>query len=285
VVDAHLHVWHAVSHATPWRPGWARHAHGPRFQVEDATRAMEGAGVARAILIPAAWDVRGNELVEEAARRFPERFAAFPVADLRSPLDAAALRSWMERPGVLGLRQMFPPGVRSRLEDGSADWLWPAAEAAGVPLMLWMPGQLRHLGPILRRHPRLRVTLDHLNLGMGPTSSERATALRELCALADLPNLAVKASALPCLAPEETYPYPSAQRLVRQVVDAFGARRVFWGSDLGRLPCSYRQAVSMVLEGSAGLSEGEVALVMGQAILEWLGWGPQTASEAPAPGR
>jgi hypothetical protein len=60
---------------------------------------------------------------------------------------------------------------------------------------------------------------------------------------------------------------------IRRVVDTFGPSRVFWGTDLTRLPCTYRQAVTLFTE-ELGLSAAEKALVMGEGVCDWLGWRP-----------
>jgi hypothetical protein len=36
---------------------------------------------------------------------------------------------------MVGMRVTFLGPQASRLSDGSADWFWPAAQAAGVPVM------------------------------------------------------------------------------------------------------------------------------------------------------
>jgi predicted TIM-barrel fold metal-dependent hydrolase len=167
---------------------------------------------------------------------------------------------------------MFPPGVdRSWLEDGAADQLWQAAEAGGTPLMVWMPGRLPALASILDAHPVLRVVLDHLNLTMDAGAADAAHEIAELSKLARFPNLSVKASALPCAA-VDGYPFRSVFPFVREAIESFGADRVFWGSDLNRLPCTYRQAVTMFTEEMPMLTDREVLLVMGDAFNSWLGW-------------
>lgn len=262
IIDSHLHLWNPDCERTPWRRGWSRHAHGPHFGIDDALAAMAAAGVERAAVLPAAWDVHGNQLVLEAAAQYPERFAAFVTPDLRRPGGRVELAAWQAR-GARGFRVMFPPGVEpSWLADGAADWLWAAAQELSVPVMTWAPGQLPALLEVARRHPRLRLVLDHLNMAMSPTAVEAAAAVEELCAAADLPALAVKASALPCL-PGDPRP------LVGRVVDAFGQARVFWGSDLGRLPCTYSEAVAHVAGCGPALT--------GDAFRAWIDWPPAAA--------
>jgi len=265
IVDSHLHLWNPESPATPWRPGWARHAHGPRFTVEDALRDMTAAGVERAAIIPTAWDIRGNDLVLSAAALHPDRFAAFVTPDLRGPTDAAVLATWRQS-GASGVRVMFPPGLEpSWLADGTADWLWPAAAEIGLPVMIWAPGRLDAIRDVALEAPSLRLLIDHLNLGMEPSGLGFENDLTMLGSLADLPNISVKASALPLLGPD-------AVPALRRVVDAFGALRVFWGSDLGRLPAGYEAAVAMVARTGWPRNEAERELVLGRGFLEWLGW-------------
>lgn len=264
IFDSHIHVWNRETPDTPWRESWRKHAHGPSFSAEDALEAMSGAGVQRAALLPAAWDVGGNDLVLASAARFPERFVAFVAPDMRQPAGAAGLEDWRRR-GAQGFRVMFPPGSKSSwLVDGTADWFWSAAEEVALPVMTWAPGQQAALEKVAERHPRLKLLIDHLNLGMDGFTEKTRAAVIELCCLARLPNIAVKASALPC---EEA----GAAALLRLAVKAFGADRVFWGSDLGRLPCTYTEAVSIIANGSWASAETDRELVLGDGFQAWIG--------------
>jgi hypothetical protein len=47
---------------------------------------------------------------------------------------------------------------------------------------------------------------------------------------------------------------------------------MFWGTDLTRLPCSYRQAITFFTEELPWLSARDQEWVMGRAVCEWLGW-------------
>lgn len=270
VVDAHLHVWNPESPSTPWRTGWSNHALGPAFGVDEALAAMDGAGVAQALLVPAAWDLTGDRLVRDAVRRHPDRFFGLGVVSSSDPKSAADLVAWARRSGVVGVRQIFPPGAPvSWLETGAVDWLWAAADESRLPVFVWAPGQLVRLTKVLERYPTLRLVVDHLNLPMTGTASDLAAEVAALGALARFPGVAVKASALPCLA-SDPYPYRSVQPLVGRAVAAFGPERVFWGTDLARLPCSYREAVMMFAEDLPSLSPRERCLVLGDAIRGWL---------------
>jgi L-fuconolactonase len=56
------------------------------------------------------------------------------------------------------------------------------------------------------------------------------------------------------------------------VVEEFGPRRVFWGTDLTRLPCPYKQAVTMFTEELGFLTGDDLDWVMGRGIADWLRW-------------
>ena len=54
--------------------------------------------------------------------------------------------------------------------------------------------------------------------------------------------------------------------------DAFGPRRMFWGTDLTGIPCTYRQAITLFTEEMLFLSDADLEWVMGRGVCEWLGW-------------
>jgi L-fuconolactonase len=160
------------------------------------------------------------------------------------------------------------------LDDAATAGVWRAAEAAQVPLMMLLPqARMPVVAAIAERHPRLSIVLDHLGVPSSVPPSQRFEHLDRLLALARFPNVAVKASALPCIA-DDAYPYRSLHAPLRRVVDAFGARRVFWGSDFSRLPCSYRECVAMFMHEMPWLSADELTWIMGRGIVEWLGLEP-----------
>ena len=59
---------------------------------------------------------------------------------------------------------------------------------------------------------------------------------------------------------------------LRQAFDAFGPKRLFWGTDLSRSPVSYRDNVTMFTEQIPWLAGDDLEWVMGRGVCEWLGW-------------
>jgi predicted TIM-barrel fold metal-dependent hydrolase len=173
---------------------------------------------------------------------------------------------------MLGLRFTFHlPEQKVWLEDGTADWLWAAAEREGLPVMVFPPGSLAAIDAIAARHPGLRLVIDHLALWGAQKDEGVYEDLPRLVAMARHPNIAVKASALPCYS-TQPYPFRGLHPLIRAVYDAYGPRRMFWGTDLTRLTCPYRQAVTLFTEELPWLPAADLEWIMGRGVCEWLGW-------------
>jgi hypothetical protein len=109
---------------------------------------------------------------------------------------------------MLGLRfALNQPHQQMWWTDGTLDWLWPAAEDAGVPIAL-TGDNLAILGQVAERHRQLKLMVDHL--GRPPAALGHGAAgfanLPELLALARYPNIAIKATGAPGYS-GEAYPY------------------------------------------------------------------------------
>jgi len=273
VADAQIHLWGADTPARPWPPGGAQRAHQPHAVGKDqALAAMKDAGVDRAVIVPPSWEGERNDLALEAARLHLDRFAVMGRLALEKSESRALVDSWKRQPGMLGMRFTFNTAEQwPWLTDGTADWLWPAVERAGIPLMMSVSGRLPAVDGIAERHPGLKLVIDHLGIRSGAKGEEAFAGLPQLCTLARRPNVAVKASALPCHS-IEPYPFRDVHAHIRRVYDAFGPRRTFWGTDWTRLPCPWRQAVTLFTEELPWLSTSDKEWIMGRALCEWLGW-------------
>ena len=209
-----------------------------------------------------------------AARNSRGRFGVMGRMDFTKPQSRAALASWREEPGMLGVRLTFHrPDTRAQLTDGSADWLWSAAEKHGVPLMVHAPERLSVLGEIAQRHPGLTLIVDHMGFGRDTMDDRAPAGAARVAALARHPNVFVKVSALPCFT-SEPYPFRNLNEPLRVVIEAFGPRRCFWGTDLSRMleHCSYRQGVTHFTEELDFLSADDLDWIMGRGVRECLRW-------------
>jgi hypothetical protein len=67
-------------------------------------------------------------------------------------------------------------------------------------------------------------------------------------------------------------PFRDVQRHIRSVYDTCGPRRMLWGTDWTRLPCTWGRAVTFFTEELPWLSAGDQAWIMGRGVCESLGW-------------
>jgi len=269
IVDAQIHLWGTGL------PSNLAHIQVTSFTPEEAIALMDEGGVDAAVIHPPSWDPGSVEMAFEAVRNFSGRFAIMGSVPLDEPHSRPLIAKWRDQPGMLGLRYTFlSDPARQWVEDGTLDWLWAAAEDAGVPIAALATDSLAAFGRIAERHPGLRLTIDHLGGRGGNTTlkdAEAMTHIPELLALAKHPNVAVKATGAPGYS-SEAYPFPAMHPYLRQIYDAFGPDRMFWGTDITKMPCSWRQCVEMFTEGLPWLSDQDKRLVMGEAICAWWGW-------------
>jgi predicted TIM-barrel fold metal-dependent hydrolase len=272
IIDAQIHLWGSGL------PSNQSHRQVTHFTPEEAVPLMNEAGVDAAVIHPPGWDPGSTDMALAAVRKYPGRFAIMGSLPLDGPESRARIAGWRTRPGMLGLRYTFLDGpARQWLHDGSLEWLWTEAEKAGVPIAALATDSLAELGRVAERHPGLRLTIDHLG-GRGGTSTLKDAAamthMPELLKLAKFPNIAVKATGVPHYS-GEAYPFPALHPYLRQVYDAFGPQRMFWGTDITKMPCSWRQCVTIVTEELPWLSGRDLELVMGEALCAWWGWDRQ----------
>lgn len=269
IVDAQIHLW------STGLPSNLAHRQVTAFTTREAIELMDEAGVDAAVIHPPSWDPNSTEMAFAAVQDYPGRFAIMGSLPLDHPDTLSLLPTWRNQPGMLGLRYLFlGDPARSWLRDGTLDPFWHAAEQAEVPIAMLATDSLREIGAVAERYPRLRLTIDHLGGRGGNTTLKDAAAMThmpELLALAKHPNVAVKATGAPGYS-SETYPFPAMHTYLQQIYDAFGPSRMFWGTDITKMPVSWRKCVTMFTEELPWLTKADHKLVMGQAICEWWGW-------------
>ena len=273
IVDSQVHIWYPDTPERPWPPATELKPQRERaFTLEDLLPEMRAAGIDRAIIVPPGWEGNRNDRAIEAARLYPDRFRVMGRFQLNVTESREKVATWKQQPGMLGVRLTFARGnERSWLTDGTADWFWPAAERAGLGVMIYTPGNLPPVKKIAERYPGLKLIIDHMGIPRDTKDEEAFRHIGELCEFARFSNVAVKASALPCYS-SESYPYPKLHPYVKRAYDAFGPKRLFWGSDFTRLPCGYFLSRTLFTEEMKWFTIEDLEWIMGRGVCEWFGW-------------
>ena len=244
IVDSQVHAWSKGESTGPHRRSPITRA------VLEAE--MAAAGVARVVLVPPLWDPGGNDYSLSLARAEPDRYAVMGLLEPGATDPCGRLRTWQKHPGMLGIRFLFNTKDRiAPLLEGRFAQLWTVAEAMDLVVALLIPGALNLVDEISRRHPRLRIIVDHLGVPRGSSGPAAFDHLPALLALAARPNVYVKAAGVGDYA-LDPYPFRSLEKVLRRIFDSFGPERILWGSDLSRLHHPYRQCVSHFLNRCHG---------------------------------
>jgi predicted TIM-barrel fold metal-dependent hydrolase len=267
IVDAQVHLWKAETPDRPWRPGATPQLPEP-FTVEKLLPMMNEAGVDRVVIVPPSWEGDRNDYALEAVQRYPDRFAIMGRITIEKPESASLLPKWKEQRGMKGIRVSFNGPIAAWLTNGTADWFWPAAEKAGIPVMFLTNGQTLQFARIAERHPQLQLIIDHMGLTQDIAKEKRIPmAIDAAVALAKYQNVSVKLSSAPTYSFEPN-PYRDMTESIRRLFEAYGPRRCFWGTDMTNsfAKATYRQRIEHFTQELSFLSEDDKDWVMGRAI-------------------
>jgi predicted TIM-barrel fold metal-dependent hydrolase len=275
IIDSGVHIWLPEAPDRPWMPGRTAHLPEP-LTYQKFSAMMYEAGVSHAILVPPSWEGERIDYSLEAAQKFPDRFAVMGRFPINEPKERARLETWRAQKGMLGVRlTLHHEWDRAWMRDGTADWFWPAAERLGIPVMLNAPFSHNEIGEVASRHPRLRIILDHLGAHTTQKDDALKSQVESTARLARHPNIHVKLTLVPVFS-TAPYPYKNIQPCIQRLLEAFGPRRCFWGTDasamLQRTRCSYSQCVTLFTEHMDFIAAADKEWIMGRGLAECLDW-------------
>ncbi|MCH8869460.1 MAG: amidohydrolase [Chloroflexi bacterium] len=257
IVDTHCHAGHS----------WFE-------PVELLLHQMNTNGVDRAVLIQHG-GTYDNTYLLECARRFPGRFVVVAIVDYTQPDAPQTLEKWASE-GIVGVR--LPPGARSPGQDPLAIW----RKASELGLLVSSLGGLDgfasdEFSSLVGQFPDMPIIVEHM-AGVGPGAQPPYAQFKKAMALANHPNTYLKVGGLgeistrpSVLLPE--FRFDDTPPLIEMAYDAFGPRRMMWGSDYP--PVSgregYRNALQGVMGHAAFAREIDREWVMGKTAVEVFG--------------
>jgi predicted TIM-barrel fold metal-dependent hydrolase len=239
IIDAHVHLYPPEANADP--AGWAaargeghwatlctrRRKDGRAVQgfpsADELLRAMDAAGVERAVLLGWYWEnaatcAEQNRFYAAAVRAHPNRLAAFATV-LPGAADALTELRRARDDGLIGLGELSPHSQHVAADSSALHALLALAGELAMPVNLHVtdptsrpfPGRvetpLEDFARLARAYPRVTFILAHWGGGLP---------------LADLPNVLLDTAASPLLYGAEVW-----GRVGRDVP----AERVLFGSD------------------------------------------------------
>jgi L-fuconolactonase len=295
IVDGQLHepgVWFEWKDAQPetWH----------NVMTESLLTTMDAVGVDAAVLVPSYDQV----WTQRVAAEYPERFASVPrlysgppsppsdEIDPEAPDIEDQLVEMFGRPGIRGIRFSigFWDEVVARWKEGAFDRAVEVCSRHDIPIFLFASGHIDIVAPVAERYPDLQIALDHMGIRqppLEPVDSPPWRRLDELLELAKYPNICVKLCGAPSLSLEGP-PYSDSWAALERILEAFGASRLFWASDIsrfrGRLGArqftvaqadyvgKHTYAQSLAFFADSSLSDSEKQLILGGTIRQILDW-------------
>jgi predicted TIM-barrel fold metal-dependent hydrolase len=274
VTDAQIHLWELERPDRPWpKDGRSTPHRHDGFTAEQMLAEMDPIGVDRAVIVPPSWIGESNAYALEAAARYPSRFAVMGRFDPSVPENLAQLEGWLQQPHMLGIRVTFnAPHLVAGLDGGMFDPLWAGCERHSIPLMALFSGPLlTKVPPIVERYPGLPLIIDHMGRIPSAHGPEAFADLDLLLTLARFPNVWVKTSCAPTHS-EEAFPFRDIHPYLEQIYDAFGARRLLWGSDITRLRGTYGECLRLFQEELPFLTADDKEWILGKSLAVALRW-------------
>lgn len=262
-IDSHVHVIGDPARY-PLRPtelagdSWYRTS---SVDAAGLTGLMAAADVERAVLVQAVGAYSDdNSYALDAAAADPDRFAAVVMIDPQGAKPVATLRRCVEQ-GAAGIR-LF--AVRDA--DGSVDApayraLWEEAAASQLPVVVTVwTAQLPGVAAMAMAYPSLPIAIDHCSFPTFPGGLGTVLELRSL------PNISVKLTAH--VLHEAAAAGEQPESVLTAVVEAYGARRVIWGSDFPQTAApSYSDVVAEGRRATAALPQPDRAAILGENSL------------------
>jgi predicted TIM-barrel fold metal-dependent hydrolase len=270
VIDSHTHVISADADRYPPAPlgghqsDWSK----ARPVNHDAlVAAMDQAGIAKSVVVQAS-TVYGHDCryLVEAVRAHPKRLAGVFSID---PLADDAVEQMKRRigEGLVGVRLFTTgstmPGQAHWLADEASYPAWEYAEANQISVCLQMTiAGIPMLRMLLERFPKVRVLLDHLarpDLSDGPPYAKA----QPLFNLVNYPGVHLKLTNRTIAAAGEGV--STAARFIPDVVRAFGAERILWGSNFPAAEAALSDLLSEAKAAVASLPQNERAMIFAGA--------------------
>ncbi len=234
---------------------------------------------------------------ELAAWQYPGRFSHLVRVDPGDPELKAVVRLAADNPHVRALR--VSPGM-NRAEtklfaDGGYDQVFALAAEHSLPVFVQIAGHTDLLERVIQASPDVRIIICHCGMppgaklwpifaqmegeadsmdywrGVGETPLDEA--FDKVLQAAKWPQVALKWAHAPVMFDAAGYPNLAARPFLRKALDAFGAERVMWASDISANQTgeSWAELIFAITENPEMAAE-EKEQVLGKTARAWLNW-------------
>jgi L-fuconolactonase len=269
IIDIHPHIISDDETRYPPAPLFGKRSEWSQERpntVDALIAAMDTAGVAKAAVVHSSTTYGfDNSYVVDGCNQYSGRLVAVGSVDMPADDSCSVIRGWADkRLGGLriftgGSTKDFDPG---ELEDPRSFKAWELLGELGIPMCIQTgPIGLPQVTMLAKRFPNVNIILDHLGR---PDVLDGApyTNAASLFELAKLPNIYLKLT--PRIFDDVKKGQASAASFFPRVVEAFGARRMAWGSNFPTSPGTLTEILAAAQAGLACLSEDDRIWIFGK---------------------
>jgi predicted TIM-barrel fold metal-dependent hydrolase len=190
---------------------------------------------------------------ELAAAQHPNRFSYVLRVERLDPEVESLVRMASDAPGIRAIRTL--PSLTAEelaaFKDGAYADVFNTAGSVGLPVFLYIAGQVHLLPPYLEQFPQVHFIIDHCGMpmeqgisfldaetpdqakGVNVHSGPDISYFDEVLKIAEYPNAALKWSHAQGMFGVLDYPFNDLMPFLRRALDAFGPERIMWASDMG----------------------------------------------------
>ncbi|MBM3822207.1 MAG: amidohydrolase [Verrucomicrobia bacterium] len=229
-VDSHQHFWRYQPSEYPWmKEDWPIRRD---FLPGDLEPWLASSGLTRSVAVQARQSLEESRWLLDLAERHPSIAGVVGWVDLRNPAVARDLEPLAAHPKFVGVRHVVQdePDEHFMLQPA---FLRGLETLQGFDLaydFLVFPHQLPAAIAVARRFPKQRFVLDHLAKPR-IAAGEREPWTSLVRQLAECSNVACKISGLVTEARWKAWSAQDFEPYLEVVFEAFGPRRLMFGSD------------------------------------------------------
>ncbi len=249
-IDSHVHIWTRDSSSYRFAAKVPQREIKPlTFSPKDVIRHAKSSGINRIVLVQMNYYGADNSYLLNALRRAPTTFSGIAVVDWNEKNPGAKMRE-LARAGVRGFR-IYPESSRgtSWLDKAGFDEMFRCGAKVNLAICALLdPRALPELARQCEKFTDTPVIIDHL-ARIGTNGTIQEFDVRSLCFFSRVPSVKIKVSAFYALG-EKKPPHLDLVPLIRRAFEAFGPRRLMWGSDspFQLLKETYEHSISLVRE-------------------------------------
>ncbi len=274
IIDSHSHAWEYW----PYQP--AVPDPGSRGVIEQLLFEMDNNGVDQAVLVCANIDhnPENNTYIARCVQQYPNRLHQFADVDsawsatYHSKGAAARLRAVAEHYQVLGFTHYLNPNDDGQwlYSDEGLEFFKVAARLNLIASLSSYPHQQAAIRKVAQRFPEVPILLHHL----GHPKVGVKEHLAELLESATCSNIYLKFSGFYYATSEGQgdFPYRDVHSIAQSLYDAFGPRRLCWGSDYPVVKqfMTYQQALESFHSHCTFIPSSEHTFILGHNLAQLL---------------